>query len=260
MLRKFYLVSLLSLALFATANLRALPGNSTEAVTAAPPVADPIGAFSPKFGIVVKASTLGGGGDVGVSLARLITIRGGFNGLSFNKGFTNSGVQYDGTLHLRSGEVIVDITPLGDWFHVSPGMLVYNDNRLNATAMVPGGQNFDLNNVSFRSSPADPIHGTGQLTVNKTAPMIMFGFGNPIPLHHHFTIFQDIGVAYQGTPKTVLNFAGTACDAVTGLACVNAATDPTFQTQLQAEQTKINKDTSIAKYYPIFTVGLGFRF
>jgi hypothetical protein len=149
---------------------------------------------------------------------------------------------------------------LGDLFHVSPGLLFYNANQITATANVPGGRNFDLAGASFRSSPLDPIHGTGMLTVRKTAPMVMFGFGNPIPHHHHFTIFQDIGVVFQGTPKTTLNLAGTACDPVTGLACANAATNPTLQSQIQAEQAKINKDTAFVKFYPVFTIGLGVRF
>jgi hypothetical protein len=47
---------------------------------------------------------------------------------------------------------------------------------------------------------------------------------------------------------------------VTGLACRNVATDPTVQAQIMAEQNKINKDTSIIKFYPVASLGLGIRF
>lgn len=231
-----------------------------DALPSAPPVAGPEGVFNPRFGVVLKASMLGVGGDVGMSLTRLANVRVGFNGLNFSKGFSVDGVHYDGTLQFRSAEALVDLTPLGDWFHVSPGLLIYNANKITATGTVPGGQNFDLGGVSFRSSPADPVHGTGQLTVNKTAPMVMFGFGNPIPHHHRFTIFHDFGIVFQGQPKTTLTLAGTACDPVTGLACVNAATSPIVQTQVQAEQNKINKDASIVKFYPVASLGIGIRF
>jgi len=226
----------------------------------APPAVGPESVLNPHVGFVIKASSLGAGGDVAVSLTRLADVRVGYNGLNFSKGFSYNGIHYDGQLQFRSVEALVDLTPLGDWFHVSPGLLMYNGNKLTATANVPGGQNFDLGGATFRSSPTDPIHGSGLLGVNKTAPMVMFGFGNPIPHSHHVTIFQDIGVVFQGQPKTTLNLAGTACDPVTGLACVNAATDPTIQSQVQAEQTKINKDTSLVKFYPVFTIGLGIRF
>lgn len=237
--------------------------NAMRAEAADPPAAlveGPEGVFTPQFGVVVKASTLGAGGDVGMSLTRLANVRVGFNGLNFSKAFSADGVHYNGTLQFRSAEALVDLTPLGDWFHVSAGLLMYNGNKITANATVPGGQNFNLGNVTFRSSPSDPIHGTGQLTVNKTAPMVMFGFGNPIPHHHHFTIFHDFGVVFQGQPKTTLNLAGTACDPVSGLACVNAATNPIVQTQVQAEQNKINKDASIVKFYPVATLGIGIRF
>jgi hypothetical protein len=216
--------------------------------------------FKPRPGLVLKFSSLGAGIDGGVSINRFLNVRGGFNGLNFSHGFNASGIHYDATLHYRSAEAMVDITPLGDLFHISPGAILYNGNQIIGTASVPGGQNFDLGSISVRSSPADPIHGTGKVTVNKGAPMVMFGFGNPIPHNHHFTIFHDFGIVFQGAPKTTLNLAGTACDPVTGLACVNAATDPTIQAQIQNEQTKITKDLSIVKFYPIASFGIGIRF
>jgi hypothetical protein len=132
----------------------------------------------------------------------------------------------------------VDITPLGDLFHISPGAILYNGNQIIATAHVPGGQNFDLGNITVRSSPADPIHGTGKLTVNKSAPMIMFGFGNPIPHNHHVTIFHDFGIVFQGAPKITLNLAGTACDPVTGLACVNRPPTPPSRPKCRTSRPK----------------------
>jgi hypothetical protein len=243
------------------------PGAPPEAAShalpdapAPPPIPGEGEIFKPRPGIVLKFSSLGAGIDGGVSLNRLISIRGGSNFLNLSHGFSASGIRYDATLHFRSAEALVDITPLGDLFHISPGVVFYNGNEIIATAHVPGGQNFDLGNITVRSSPADPIHGTGKLTVNRSAPMIMFGFGNPIPHNHHVTFFQDFGVVFQGAPKTTLNLAGTACDPATGLACVNAATDPTIQAQVQNEQTKINNDLAIVKFYPIASFGIGIRF
>ena len=225
-----------------------------------PPVAGDDLIFQPHFGVVLKVSSLGAGVDAGMSINRFLNVRGGFNGLNLSHGFTASGVRYDAQLQYRSAEALVDFTPLGDWFHISPGAILYNGNQITAKASVPGGQNFDLGNISVRSSPSDPIHGTGKLTVNKGAPMIMFGFGNPIPRHRHFTIFHDFGIVFQGAPKTTLSLQGTACDPVTGLACVNAATDPTIQTEIQNEQNKLQKDATIVKFYPIASFGIGIRF
>lgn len=252
------LVLLSFLFALATAS-SALTTDDAEAPAPAPPMKSE-SIFKPRFGVVTKLSMLGVGGDLGMSLTRLANVRVGTNGLNFSHSFQANGIKYDGTLHYRSVEALVDITPLGDWFHVSPGVLMYNGNKITANATVPGGQNFDLGGVSFRSSPADPLRGTGELTVRKSAPMVMFGFGNPIPHHHRFTIFHDFGIVFQGLPKTTLNLTGTACDPVTGLACRNVATDPTVQAQIIAEQNKINKDTSFIKFYPVASLGLGIRF
>ena len=213
----------------------------------------------PSFAVGIKASSLGIGGEFGISMTRLLDFRAGFNAFNFSHTFKNNGIDYNGTLQLRSADALLDIKPLGDWFHISPGVLLYNGNQITAKTNVPAGQVFDLGNVSFKSSLTDPIGGSGKMTVPKVAPMVLFGFGTLVPHNHHFTFYNDFGVVFQGSPKTTLNLTGSACDAVTGLACVNAATDPTVQAQVQAEQTKINQDTTIAKFYPVFALGFGFR-
>lgn len=213
-----------------------------------------------RVAVGIKASSLGAGVEAGVGLTRWADVRGGFNGLNFSHNFNQDGVNYNGTLNLRSAEAAVDFKPLGDWFHVSPGVLLYNGNQITANASVPGGQTFTLGGTDFQSNPSNPIRGTGKLSVKKAAPMLLLGFGSLVPHKHHFTFFNDFGVVYQGEPKTTLALTGSACDAITGLACVNAATDPTIQTQIQAEQVKINKDTKIAKFYPVLSFGIGYRF
>ena len=251
------------------AETSAVPSDSANASTYASPVPAPAPTSSvpsvpgiggrPSFAVGIKTSSLGIGGEFGVSMTRLLDFRAGINAFNFSHTFKNNGIDYNGTLQLRSADALLDIKPLGDWFHLSPGVLLYNGNQITAKTSVPAGQVFDLGNVSFKSSTTNPIGGTGTLKVPKVAPMVLFGFGTLVPHKHHFTFYNDFGVVFQGQPKTTLNLTGSACDAVTGLACVNAATDPTVQAQVQAEQAKINKDTTIAKFYPVFALGFGFR-
>jgi hypothetical protein len=251
--KKAFSLTVLLLVICATSASFALAGGAE-----APPT--PEGSSRPGVAIAFKSSSLGLGVESGVSMTRFLDIRGGFDAFSFSPTFSANGIHYNGTLRLRSAQALVDLKPFSDWFHISPGMMIYNGNQITAKANVPGGQTFSLGGVDFRSNPLNPINGTGQMTFKKAAPMVLFGFGTLVPHKRHFTFYNDIGVVFQGEPKTVLNLAGSACDPVTGLACVNAATDPTIQTQVTAEQTKINNDTKIAKYYPVFSLGFGFRF
>lgn len=84
----------------------------------------------------------------------------------------------------------------------------------------------------------------------------MFGFGNLVPQNRHFTYNFELGAVVQGSARTKLNLTGNACDS-TGLNCVNAATDPTVQQNVVAEQTKINNKLSPFKYYPVISFGFG---
>src|SRR5690348_6490685 len=124
---------------------------------------------------------------------------------------------------------------------------------------VPGGRTFALGGTTYTSDPGNPITGTGKLDFMKAAPTAMFGFGNLVPQHRYFTYNFELGALFQGSARTKLNLTGNACDS-TGLNCVNAATDPTVQQNVAAEQTKINNKLSPFKYYPVISFGFGYRF
>jgi len=210
-------------------------------------------------GVGIRLSTLGAGAEVGVSLSNKLNVRGGFNIFQYSRGFNHDGITYKGQLNLRSGEAHLDWYPIGHTFHLSPGLLVYNGNGATATANVPGGSTFTLGGVTYTSDPTNPITGMGKLDFVKAAPTAMLGFGNLVPQNRHFTYNFELGAVFQGSARTKLNLTGGACDAL-GLNCVNAATDPTVQANVVAEQTKINNKLSPFKYYPVISFGFGYRF
>lgn len=211
------------------------------------------------IGVGIRLSTLGAGAEVGVSLSNKLNVRGGFNIFQYSRGFNHDGITYKGQLNLRSGEAHLDWYPIGHTFHLSPGLLVYNGNGATATANVPGGSTFTLGGTTYTSDPTNPITGTGKLDFVKAAPTAMLGFGNLVPQNRHFTYNLELGAVFQGSARTKLNLTGNACDAF-GLNCVNAATDPTVQSNVVAEQTKINNKLSPFKYYPVISFGFGYRF
>lgn len=212
-----------------------------------------------QVGFGIRLSTLGAGAEAAVSVANRLNVRGGFNIFQYDRGFNHDGITYKGQLNLRSGEAHLDWYPFGHTFHLSPGLLVYNGNGATATANVPGGSSFTLGGTTYTSDPTNPITGTGKLDFVKAAPTAMFGFGNLVPQNRHFTYNFEVGAVFQGSARTKLNLTGNACDS-TGLNCVNAATDPTVQQNVVAEQTKINNKLSPFKYYPVISFGFGYRF
>jgi len=52
---------------------------------------------------------------------------------------------------------------------------------------------------------------------------------------------------------------GKACSS-TGTTCLPIGSNPVVQSSIQSEQTKINNDTNFFKYYPIISLGFGYKF
>jgi len=210
------------------------------------------------IGVGVKVSTLGIGGEAALPLGHRSNVRVGFNLFNYSHTFDKDGVTYKGTLNLRSAQATYDFFPF--WgFHISPGVLLYNGNKLTANASVPGGSTLTFNNTTYLSDAADPVAGTGKLTVYKTAPMVLVGFGNLVPRSRHFSTTFEIGAAYQGPPRIALNLTGSVCD-TTGLNCRTISSDPTVQSNIVAEQNKLDKKASPFRFYPVVSFGIGYKF
>jgi hypothetical protein len=213
-----------------------------------------------RIGVGAKISLLGIGGEAAVALTRRINVRGGFNFFNYSDTFSKDGIGYGAQLAFRSAEAHLDFFPFAGSFHLSPGLLFYNDNHISATASVPPNQAFTLGGASYTSSATNPVTGTAKLGFNKAAPTVVIGFGNLIPRNRRrFSLSTEFGVAYTGAPKASLTLAGTACSNP-AVICVNAGTDPTVQSNVQSEVAKVNHDVSILKIYPLASVGFAVNF
>jgi hypothetical protein len=215
---------------------------------------------SGSFGIAVKASTLGLGGEAAYRLTHRTNLRAGFNAFQYSRGFDKDGFSYNGQLSFKTFEAHYDIFPFAGAFHISPGLLVYAADPITATALVPGNHSFSLGDSSYISDPADPVTGTGKVRFSQAAPTVTAGWGNLVSRKEgkHFSIPFEVGVAFQGAPKASLGLRGSACDQ-SGLNC-RSVSDPLIQSNIVSEQNKINDSMSFFKAYPIISVGFGYKF
>jgi hypothetical protein len=181
------------------------------------------------------------------------------NGFSYSHGFSKDGVSYAGSLSLQSAEAHYDWFPLGG-IHFSPGLIAYNHTKLSVTAGVPGGHTLTLGGVQYLSDPSNPVSGSGKIEVNKVAPTFMLGLGNLVRRRgRRFSVNFEVGAAYVGPPQATLNLGGGVC-ATNGLICRTIASDPTVQANVAAEQRKINHVISPLRFYPLISLGFGYRF
>jgi hypothetical protein len=237
-------------------------GSASQAMQSVRPTALPAapfsrlafgGGFSP-LGIRLMAAT---------NVGRYLNLRGDGNFFHFTEdGISTNGFMVDAKLNLASAGVSADIFPFPNHgFRVSPGLLFYNANGAGATFNVKGGTSFTLNDTTYYASSTNPVMGTGNLGLNTQKPAftVTTGWGNMIPRNgRHWSFPVEIGVAFIGAPS--LNIAltsGQVCDAE-GLNCVNVATDPSVQANLQTQVAKDKSDLDPLKTYPIVSFGVAY--
>ena len=216
--------------------------------------------LSSRLAIGVKVSALGAGLEAATPFSRRANLRAGFNAFGLDLRFHRDGIPYSGQLSFHSVEAHYDWFPFYGSFHISPGVLVYNGNRLNARVSIPASQSFTLNHTPYVSDAAKPVNGTGSLNFPRAGPMISIGWGNLLPRNGtHFTIPFEVGAVYTGPPLARLNLAGAVCDS-SGTNCRNFAADPILQSNVQGENNRLNRLLSPFRFYPLISVGFGFSF
>ena len=213
-----------------------------------------------KIGIGVKLSSLGVGFEAAVPVMSRANIRAGVNIFEYDRTLSQDGVSYVGKLSFRSSEAYFDWFPFGGSFHLSPGVMLYNGNKITANASVPPNQTFSFNGQDYSSDPNDPLRGDAKLDFKRVAPAFLVGWGNLAPRgRRHWSIPVEFGAIYQNVPRLLLNFSGSACDSG-GVNCQPVASDPSFQSNLQAERDKLNHDLAPFKFYPVISIGFGYKF
>jgi hypothetical protein len=212
-----------------------------------------------RLALAFKASTLGLGADLGVRLAHPLNLRFGFSGFNYSRTVADGDVSYLGTLHLRSLETLVDWFPGSRGFHLSPGLLLYNANRVTANALIPTGRTLTSGTEVFISNPQNPITGSANSSLRKIAPMILFGFGNLVPRSRRFSFSSDFGVVFQGQPSTSFALLGSACDTA-GVHCRDIAHDASIAADVRSGEQTMRDDLSVMKYYPVISVAFGYHF
>ncbi|OIR08677.1 hypothetical protein GALL_90600 [mine drainage metagenome] len=180
-------------------------------------------------GVEAQLSTLGYGVGVGFQATDSVVARIGIN--QFNKTYTTTSgsVNYSGNLKLSSADLLADWHLFGGVTHLTAG-LVYNNNKV------------DLTSTGAYTINGTPYTGTlnSSVTFNRVAPYLGFGWGGQMKNKGLF-FNSDIGVLFQGTPKTSVSGSG------------NATADATAQADLQNSLKNF-------KYYPVISVGIGYAF
>jgi hypothetical protein len=223
------------------------------------------GAVQPfsRVGIDLHLGLNGAGFDVAAPLARKFNLRAGADFLRVSSSFQEQGADVEADLRFRSGHASLDWFPFGGRFRLSPQVVFANNDRVQATALIPGGSNITLDGQDYTSSVTDPLHGAGLIDFRKVSPGFTLGFGNIARrTGGHFSVPVEIGFYYVGQPRLAVSFTGSACDPTQppDLGCQSVDQDADFQHDLQAFIARNNHNLSYASFFPVLSVGVGYSF
>jgi hypothetical protein len=189
------------------------------------------------FGLGARVGTTGLGADVGFGILPTLGGRIGFSALDVNTSVDTSDVRYDAKAKLQNINLFLDWSPLGP-FRITGGFMP-NNNKVDLNGNPSGGGSF----------PAGATL-TGQVKPEKDfAPYLGIGYGNVWTPGVNF--YFDAGVMFQGSPQVTLNLnCGTA----------NPAQCAAAQSQLAAEQQRVQDKLDKYKYYPVINLGITIGF
>jgi FecR protein len=190
-------------------------------------------------GITGKVGTLGLGAELNLAFSDSFGARIGYNAFTYKYNTNLSSVNYDLNLKLQSVSILGDWYPFSGSFRTSAGV-VYNNNQANLTG-IPGAGGFTINGVTYTS--VSSVQST--MSFNKVAPYLGIGWGNPVASDKGWGMTSDIGVLFQGSPKTDLTIACTA-------GCPTAS-------DVAAENAKMQNDLKNFKYWPVVSIGISYQ-
>jgi hypothetical protein len=191
----------------------------------------------------IRAGTLGAGVELAYGLSERAAVRLNVDSYNRTQTSTEDNIQYDAKLKLQTASLLGDWFPFANNFRISAGAM-FNGNKLTLKGKPTGGS-FTINNNTYTAAEVGSLDA--QVDFNKAAPYFGFGYGRPIK--GGLSMIFDLGVLFQGSPKSKIT---VTCG--TGPNCAQ------LQSDAAAEQSKLDDSLHNLKYYPVISLGLAYTF
>lgn len=213
-----------------------------------------------RLSLYTAVSSLGVGEHVSTNVSPNLDVRLFENFFPVNHGFSRDEFNFGVHIRFADAGLAADYYPFHRPFHISPGFLFYNRNRVNVSVRAQPNADFTINNIDWYSDNADPVYGTGRLDAGGSGFMVTAGYGR-ITSHSekHWTFPFQAGVAFINKPKVSFNMYGEICDS-SGTNCQAAATYPGFANALAAQVVTWNNDFAPYHIFPIVEGGVAYTF
>jgi len=201
-----------------------------------------------EVGVTASVSTIGLGLHASFPMAPAWHARFGVNGLSQSTEENTNDVDYDFKFKLAMVDALVDYFPMDGAFRVTGGV-VYNGNKFDASGRPRGNASYTFNGNTYPVSVVGRLEA--EVRFNKVAPYLGIGWGNPVAANKGWGFSSDVGVVFQGTPKSAVSNRGC-----TG----NAALCNRIAADVRAEGQSLQAEMDDFKLLPVVRVGVSYKF
>lgn len=191
----------------------------------------------------IRAGTLGGGVEVAHAFGPHTGVRLNVDRYNRKRSQTEDNIEYDATLKLQTTSLSLDLFPFANNFRITAGA-VSNRNKLSMHGQPTGGT-FVINGNTYNATEIGSLDAS--VDFNKSVPYFGIGYGRPI--NSGLSLIFDLGVIYQGAPKSHID-----------VTCGTTGRCSTIQSDAAAEQARLDDSLHSFKYYPVISLGLAYTF
>jgi hypothetical protein len=192
------------------------------------------------FALGIVGGTLGVGAEASFRLNDWMVLRADGSGFSLSVTKTLSGNPYVIDAKALSAGLTADWHPFANGFRLSGGGR-YLDMRLSGSA---SGGNFTINNTEYSVAALGALHAAVE-GGNKIGPYAGIGFDSTHFSSGPLSLSLDVGAIYTGQPKVALSTDKSV---------------PGLDTNLRAEEKKIEDTIKYFSFYPVIMLAGKFRF
>lgn len=187
--------------------------------------------------LAAKVGTTGLGLEAGFRVTDSINLRLGYYSFDYGTDLEEEGIEYDGDLRLRNAALFADWHPFRGLFRLSSGVVQTGNEFIGSAEdeLVVGDNTYE---------------GSLEATVDwdGMAPYLGIGLGNAMR-GGRWSFSLDLGVMFTGSPGVRLD--GEVND---------PSLEDAFREDLEREEAALREELSDAKYYPVLSVGVAYRF
>ena len=202
-----------------------------------------------EVGVAGDIGTTGIGFHATVPINSSFNARFGLGYLGYNYKGSTSDMDYDLDLKANTYDALLDWYPSKDSAFRITGGLAYNGNKIDVHARSNATGSYTIQGNTYNAASVGSV--TGKVSFNKVAPYLGIGWGRPAKDEKGWSFATDLGVLFQGSPKSSLTSSG--CSAPTAL-CNQFASD------VARENAALTEEVRKFKVYPVLRIGVSYKF